>query len=155
MRDLPLVRISEGIAPEDLRALCEDPYIAKVGHDHRPLKPIDHPAAVYLSAWVGDSFAGAFLAIRGKVDFELHALLQRWAMPWSRELGRLCLVWAFSHPINRVTALVIDGLDTARNYCLKLGFKCEGVKRGACMQNGVAKDVHMLGMLRSEFMGAA
>lgn len=146
-----LARVTEGVTDEHLRGLCSDPYIAKVGHDHRPLARVAHPQVVYLSAWVGETFAGAFMAIRGKVDIELHAMLKKWAVPWSRELGRACLAWAFSQPINRVTALVIEGLTSARNYCLRLGFKPEGIRRGACVQGGVAKDVHMLGMLRSEF----
>jgi len=147
---LKFTYLTEGARAEDLRALYADPYIARVGHDHRPAAPIAHPQVVYLSAWVAGRFAGAFLAIRGAVDYELHALLYRWARPWSRELGKACIRWAFSHPIQRVSVQIVEGLETVRNYCLKLGFKPEGIKRQACMQNGVPKDIYMLGMLRSE-----
>jgi len=146
-----LASVSEGCDGGLLASLYADPYIARVGHDHRPAAPIDHPQVTYLSAWVAGSFAGAFLVIRGAVDFELHALLKREFLPWSRALGRKCLEWAFAHPINRATVLVIDGLNSARNYCLKLGFKKEGIRRKCCVQGGISKDVHILGMLREEF----
>lgn len=148
------LRVTDGVDLERLRELCADPYIAKVGHDHLPLAPISSPRVQYLSAWVGERFAGAFMAFRASaIDWELHALLQRWALPWSRELGRLCLAWAFSHPIDRVTAFVIEG--RARNYCLRLGFRAEGVRRRACVQKGVPRDVQIMGMLRSEFAWAS
>ena len=146
-----MIRLSEGVNQEQLMALYADPYIAKVGHDHRIAAPIVHPQVCYCSAWVDNRFAGAFMAIRGAIDWELHALLYRWALPWSRDLGRAFLRWAFSHPINRVTAQIIEGLEMARTYCLRLGFKQEGVKRQACLQNGVFRDVYLLGMLRSEY----
>ena len=136
-----------------LQALYADPYISRIGHDDRAAAPITHPQVVYLSAWVGERFAGAFMAVCGRRDFELHALLRRDALPWSRQLGRACLAWAFSKPIDRVTAWVIGSLREAMNYCRKLGFTLEGVRRNACKQNGKPYDVFMLGLLRAEWEG--
>jgi hypothetical protein len=144
--------VTLGISQQHLLEVYQDPYIARVGHDHRPAAPIDHPNATYLSAWVGDSFAGAFLVIKqGAVELELHALLKKSALKQSRELGLACLAWAFAQPILRVTAYIIQGLEAAKNYCLKLGFKLEGCRRNACVQNGVIKDVYVLGMTRQEW----
>jgi RimJ/RimL family protein N-acetyltransferase len=92
------------------------------------------------------------MAIRfSPLEIELHALLKRSVLKHSRELGMACLGWAFSQPIQRVTAYIIEGLELARNYCLKLGFKEEGRRRAACVQGGVLKDVYVLGMTRLDW----
>jgi hypothetical protein len=139
-----------------LAALYRDPYIARVGHDHRPAAPIIHPHARYLGAYIAGKLAGAFLVIEsGFIELDLHALLMRHALPYSRALGRMCLDHAFSNPvIERVTAYVIEGLTAARNYCLKLGFKTEGMRRNACRQDGRLLGVHILGMTRNEWENA-
>lgn len=136
-----------------LNNLFSDPYIARIGHDHRPLKPIDHPHVKYLSARLNGEQVGAFMVIEsGFVELDLHAMLSKRALPHSREFGRLCLMWAFSHKhIHRVTAYVIDGLASAKNYCIKLGFKNEGMRRDACMKNGELVSVHVLGMTRQDW----
>lgn len=144
--------VTEGITTEHLYEVYSDSYIARVGHDHRSAAPIFHPNVTYLSAWVGDKFAGAFMSIKqSAVEFELHALLKRASIKHSRELGRAFLAWAFSHPILRVTAYIIEGLESAKNYCLKLGFKEEGCRRCACVQDGIVKNVYILGMTREEW----
>ena len=144
--------VTVGITEQHLMEVYSDPYITKVGHDHRPAAPIQHPNVTYLSAWVGGSFVGAFIAIKqSSVELELHALLKKSALKQSRTLGFACLTWAFAQPILRVTAYIIEGLETAKNYCIKLGFKVEGCRRCACMQGGIVKDVYVLGMTRQEW----
>jgi hypothetical protein len=144
--------VTVGITEQHLVEVYSDPYITKVGHDHRPAVPIQHPNVTYLSAWVDGKFSGAFIAIKqSAVELELHALLKKSALKQSRDLGLACLAWAFSQPILRVTAYIIEGLDMAKNFCIKLGFKVEGCRRCACVQNGVIKDVYMLGMTRQEW----
>jgi hypothetical protein len=144
--------VTVGITQQHLMEVYSDPYITKVGHDHRPAAPIEHPNAMYLSAWVGNSFAGAFLVIRqSAVELELHALLKKPFLKYSRNLGVACLTWAFAQPILRVTAYIIEGLEAAKNYCIKLGFKEEGRMRCACVQGGIVKDIYMLGMTRQDW----
>jgi len=147
-----MLAVSEGITQEHLQEVYSDPYIARVGHDHRPFAPVHHPLATYLTATVNGVFAGAFLAIRTtSLDMDLHALLKKDYVRHSRELARLFLKWAFAQNVERVSAPVIEGLDAAKNYCLKLGFQYEGFKRYAVMQNGQMKGVHLLGMTRQEW----
>jgi hypothetical protein len=144
--------VTEGITKDHLIEVYSDSYITKIGHDHRPAAHIDHPAVTYLSAWIGNSFAGAFMAIRfSAIEIELHALLKKSSLKHSRALGMACLEWAFTQPIQRVTAYIIEGLESAKNYCLKLGFKEEGCRRAACMQGGIVKDVYVLGMTRLDW----
>ena len=136
-----------------LAPLFLDPYIARVGHDDRPAALIAHPAVRYLGARVDGELVGAFMIVEsGFVEVDVHALLSRQALPHSRELGRLCLAHAFTNPdIERVTAYVIYGLNAARNYCLKLGFQYEGMRRCACRKDGQLLDIHILGMTRNDW----
>lgn len=134
-------------------AICADPYVARAGHDHRPTAPISHPSVSYLGAYAYGELVGAFLVIKsGFIEWDLHSLLTRKALPWCRDLGRLCLSWCFGHKaIERVTAYVIEGLETAKNYCLRLGFVIEGFRRNAAKVNGEFRGVHVLGMTRAEW----
>lgn len=136
-----------------MEGLLEDPYIQRVGHDDRPAKYIDDDLVSYLGAYLDDEFLGAFCIIEsGFYELDLHAMLKKSSLKHSRMLGFLCLAYAFSFiKIHRVSANIIEGLESAKNYCLKLGFKEEGFKRDACMVNGSLKGVHMLGMVRSDF----
>lgn len=150
MAALELERVKE---IESLTELFKDPYIAKIGHDHRALAPIEHPHVKYLSAKLNGQQVGAFMVVEsGFVEIDIHAMLSKQALEHSRDFGRLCLIWAFAQKhINRVTAYIIEGLDSAKNYCLKLGFKNEGMRRGACLKNGRLVGVHVLGMTRSDW----
>jgi len=145
------------VQPITDRAILEDfyrdPYIAKVGHDDRPAAFIDHPAVKYLGAYKDDQLLGAFLVIEsGFVEKDVHALLTRAALPYSRTLGTLCIAQMFTDKHTaRVSAYVIDGLTAARNYCLKLGFKSEGYRRNACRKDGKLIGVHVLGMTRQDW----
>lgn len=141
-------------APE-LAAIYSDPYVARVGYDDRPAQPIAHEAVSYHLAHIDGETVGAFMAIRsGYLEWDVHALLTRHALPYCRELGRLFLDWCFSHPIARVTAPVIEGLESARNYCLRLGFHVEGFRRDVLRQGGVLRGVWVLGMTRTDWEAA-
>lgn len=146
------LRITEGIAPEHLAEVYSDAYIARIGHDQRPFSPVIHPMATYVSAWIDGAFAGAFLAIRAtSVEIDMHALLFRRSLRCSRELGRMFIEWCFERPIFRVTAQVIEGLDSALNYCLRVGLKREGFKSAVCTQGGALRGVHILGITRADW----
>lgn len=150
---MPLLELQPFPDLSALAPLFLDPYIARVGHDDRPAALIEHPHVHYLGARADGELVGAFMIIEsGFVEVDVHALLTRRALPHSRALGRLCLDQAFANPvIERVTAYVIEGLAAARNYCLKLGFQTEGLRRNACRQNGRLLGLHVLGITRNEW----
>lgn len=150
---MPLLEVRPMLDLERLAALCLDPYVSRVGHDDRPVAPIDHPSVKYYGAYVDGELAGAFMLIEsGYIEVDVHALLLRSAVLYSRELGTLFLDIVFREPtLERVTAYIIDGLNAARNYCFKLGFKYEGTRRRACKQNGKILDVNILGMTRNDW----
>lgn len=144
--------VSEFITPAQIAAVYSDPYVSRIGHDHRPAEPIYHPLAQYLAATVDGRFVGAFLTIRKTaLDMEWHCLLHRAALPWSRVLGRCFLQWAFDQGVLRVSAPIIEGLESARNYGFRLGLQQEGVMRDACMQNGILKSVYLLAITRQDW----
>jgi hypothetical protein len=150
---LSVCAVHEGITEKHLNEIYSDAYITKIGHDHRPAAPIVHPLVTYLTATVDGRFMGAFLAIqKNSCDLEMHALLKRDAVWYSRDLGRAALRWGFSHhPVLRISAPVIEGLDSARNYCLRLGMTLEGFMRDVCTQNGVVKGAYLLAMTRRDW----
>lgn len=144
--------ISESITAGQISAVYADPYISgRVWHDHRPAGPIDHPLAQYLAATVDDEFVGAFLAIKKTaIEIEWHSLLHKRALPWSRDLGKLFLRWAFDQGAERVSAPIIEGIESAMNYGLRLGMTHEGTMRCACLQGGILKSVYLLAMTRQD-----
>lgn len=150
----PRLFLVYGATQTDLQRLYADPYIQRVGWDEVPAQPINHPAVQYLSALVYGNFAGAFMAVRfSDREIEMHSLIRKEYIKDSRELGGMALDWAFAQDgVQRVTAYIISDLVSAMNYCLKLGFKFEGIRREACVKNGVPLDVHIFGILKNEWV---
>lgn len=145
--------LTAGITQENLNDIYSDPYILKVGHDSRSPSPVVHPLATYLTVTVSGVFAGAYLLIRHTaIEFEIHSLLKHKFIRYSRQLVQIAFAWAFSHQgVERVTAHVSSDMQTVKNYCLKVGFKLEGIRRNACMKSGKLYDVYMFGILRSDW----
>lgn len=145
--------LREGITPEHLQEVYSDPFIARAAHDSRPFQPVNHPLASYLTATVGGNFAGAFLAIRASnFEIDVHALLKQEFAQESRALGLEFLKWAFSiKDVQRVSANICQGLESVRNYCLKLGFKQEGFKRQAVSRHGEIGGIYMMGITKQDW----
>jgi len=86
------------------------------------------------------------------LEIEWHSLLKKSAIQQSRLLGRDFLKWAFeTRPILRVTAYVIEGLESAMNFGIKIGMRREGFRRDVCVQDGTVKGVHILGITRKDW----
>jgi RimJ/RimL family protein N-acetyltransferase len=149
------VKLSVDLAddPALINAVLRDPWIAaRVRHDGREPGYIDDPNLAYYAARVDGRIAGVFMAIaHSRWEVEVHAALARWATPYGRKLGLMFLDELWSAPdLMRITAPVLATLPSAVNYCHRLGFEREGVKRSACRIDGAAVDVVYLGLLRSE-----
>jgi RimJ/RimL family protein N-acetyltransferase len=148
-----MIALTDGISDQHLTELYQDRYIQRVGYDDRPASPVSHPLASYVSAFIDDVFAGAFLIIRfTRREVEIHSLLLKQAMLYSRVLGRMIIDYVFKNKdVMRITANVLEGLESARNYCLKLGFQLEGIKRSVCLIKGKPIDLYILGLLRQDW----
>ena len=147
------ITLTEGITDDHLAQVYADPYIVnRISSDGRRAAPVIHPLVTYLSAFVDGEFVGAFLAVRyTPYEFELHSLLHKSGIAQSRELAQEFLRWAFDKGVLRVTAPIIEGLETAKNFCIKLGFTYEGFRRDSLIKDGLIVGVHMLGMTRTDW----
>ena len=137
---------------ERLTCLFQDPYIQRVGYDDRPAQAIDHPAVHYFAVLVDGRFVGAYALVEsGFHDWDVHSYLTKECLPISRVIGRDFIRYAFDClPIARLTALILGNLQSAVNYCLKVGFSYEGFKRDALMKDGRLIGLHILGITRKE-----
>lgn len=134
-----------------ISAILCDPWVrAKLAQDGREPSYIDHPLVSYHGAYVGGELAGVFIAVQfTQWEVEVHAALLRSAIPHGRDLGRMFLASVFADPaVLRVTAYVLGTLPSAANYCRRLGFADEGMRRSACMVGGVPTDILVLGLIR-------
>lgn len=148
-----MLALTDGITEQNLTELYQDGYIQRVSYDDRPASPVSHPLASYVSAFINDMFVGAFLIIRfTRREVEIHALLLKQALIHSREFGKMIIDSVFANKdVMRITANVLQGLESAKNYCLKLGFKLEGIKRSVCLIKGKPTDLYILGLLRQDW----
>lgn len=152
-----MIALTEGITEANLADLYADPLIARIGDDDQPAAPVSHPLLKYLSAWVCGQFVGAYIVIEFTArEYEIHSLLMRKATRHSRELGRLVLAWAFGHEsVMRVTGYIREGIDSAVNHCLKMGFVYEGFRRNALLVDSKPHGIHILGMTRDDWRALA
>lgn len=73
---------------------------------------------------------------------------------YGEEALRLILEYCFMNlHMERVTLDYFEGNNIAATLYAKLGFKHEGLARNACKKNGKYYDLHLLGLLRSEYYG--
>jgi hypothetical protein len=148
-----MLALTQGITDAQLTEIYQDRYIQRVGYDDRPASPVVHPLASYVSAFADNVFSGAFLLIEySEREIEIHGLLLKKAIKHSRELLSMMIDIIFANRnVLRITANVIQGIETARNFCLKMGFKLEGIKRSVCLVKGKPTDLYVLGLLRQDW----
>lgn len=87
-----------------------------------------------------------------KMELEAHMLLLPKAIKYSRELTTLMAKILFKK-VDRISTVIIDGMNTAKNHVEKVGFMLEGIKRECFMVGGIKKDAYIYGLLKSEFKG--
>ena len=148
-----MVSLEEGISVKNLTALYADPFVSRIQDDGMEFAPVSHPLVTYLSAFAGNEFVGAYIIVRfSDFEYEAHSLLMKNATHHSRKLGELLIEWVFSHnKVMRLTGYIREGIQTAVNQCLKMGFKYEGFRRDALLVNGELKGIHILGLTRREW----
>lgn len=135
-----------------LRELYDDEYIRRAAHDDRKFEPIINNQFVeYYSVYINDIFIGAFVVIKqSSVEFEIHSLLYKWAVQYSRDAGRAIIEKLFNEneSLHRLTTYIIQGLESTVNYCKKLGFEIEGIRKQSCKVNGELRNIYMMGYIK-------
>lgn len=146
------VSILPGITPDHLAQVYAHPQMQRAGHDFRASAPVTSGAALYLSAFVRDEFAGAALLVKTCAhEIEVHSLLFPEFVRWSREIWRRVIRWAFDDSeIQRLTAQIAEDLPTVRNLARKCGFRDEGFKRRAICRGGIWMGLYLLGVTTEE-----
>lgn len=137
-----------------IERIFADPWIARklegagLGTDF-----IDHPLISYYGAYVDQRLVGVFTHAQiTAIEVEVHAALLEEATRHGRTLGALFLDKVFADPkVMRATGNIIGSLTSAVNYCHKLGFKIEGKRRDAVIQDGMLLPIIILGLLREEW----
>lgn len=149
-----MIHVEPGITPAELRSVYNDARVcAALSRDGTAPQPVSHPLVAYYSAFVDGRFAGAFMAVRQTAaDIEVHSLLLRHAVRYSRQLGAAFMAALFANPeVQRLTAWICADLPSVGNFCRRMGFTLEGTRRGACVRNQQSVDVLMFGLLKSEW----
>lgn len=106
-----------------------------------------HPDIHYLLCKVDGHEAGFFIAAAScSIDWEMHACLMKWAIPHGRALAKMAIDWVWDRGPIRITVPVVN--QSTVNFCKRLGFEIEGVRRRGAMRDGVLHDVTFLGLLK-------
>jgi len=138
--------------PAQIHAILTQPAVAaRIRHDDRTPGYIAHPALTYRGAYMDGLLCGLFMSIQHSPwEVEVHAALLPHVIRHARDLGALFLasLWRDQPDLQRITAPVLSTLPSAANYCRRLGFEDEGVRRNAVRVNGALVDVVYLGLLR-------
>ena len=146
--------LSKGITKENLDLIYSDRYIidAISFGDSMPI-PIVHDLVDYLSVFSDGEFIGAIILIHfSDYETEVHSLLLKSARIHSREICHMLQDYCFTElPILRVTAYVMEKLNSAKNNLLKCGFTYEGFRRCAYIKNGMPEGMHILGVTVDEW----
>ena len=107
----------------------------------------EHPAIHYLLCSIDGKKAGFFIAVESsEIDWEMHACLMKWATPHSRTLAQMAIDWVWERGPIRITVPVVS--RSTVNFCKRLGFEIEGVRRNGAMIDGMLRDVTFLGLLK-------
>lgn len=158
LKSIPKIEFVEcNSSNQDLERIYRDQKIQKaIDHDHKSNKGvIDHPLATYWLVKVDDIIVGAYLFVWvSALEFEIHSLLLDSALKHSRTICSTVIGILFnSNPtLQRITAPIISNLQTVVNYCTKIGFTIEGIRRDAVSQNNVLRSIVIMGITRSDFI---
>lgn len=125
----------------------------RIHQDGLSLRYIEDPSIRYLKASIDGEDCGFFLTRVGMPDFEAHVCLLPRATLQSRQLGHLFIAWCFSHGAHRLTAPVSSMNRSVVNYCKRLGFEIEGIKKEAINSNGVFYDEFIMGLTKDSYYG--
>jgi len=142
-----------GISQQHLDEIYQDPYITSPFHDNMQHQPVFVPNSFYLSAWVNDEFAGAFLMFKySEAEMEVHSLLKRSFVKKTRTLGKELIKWVFDFEhVLRLSTYIPSDMPSVMNYVEKIGFIPEGIKREVSTKNGSFINNHIYGITRTDY----
>jgi hypothetical protein len=148
----PKIEIIKNSTEDELKDVYSDKYIISSFCDYDIKEPIIDKSIVYYSAYVNNDFVGCFVEVmKSPFDSELHSLLKKKALRYSRKLALSFINMIFqSRNVFRVSTTVIHSLKTVINFCIKIGFVIDGLKQNANIKNGQIQNVLQFRILRGE-----
>lgn len=148
------VFISDNITPSLIEETYSNKYIiSRIEYDSCTPSYIDHHLAKYYSAWNKEEFLGLILCVRyNKFEIEMHSLLKKESIPYSREIGKLIIKEMFSDKdVLRITAPVQCNLKSTMNFLEKIGFVKEGIKKDAIIKKEIITDIYIYGITKTKW----
>jgi len=148
------VYISDNVTSEMIEETYSDKYILScIEYDYGTPSYINHPLAKYYSAWYKEEFLGLILCVRyNKYEIEMHSLLKKESIQYSREIGKLIIEEMFSDKdVLRITAPVQGNLKSTMNFLEKIGFVKEGIKKDAIIKKEIVTDMHIYGITKTQW----
>lgn len=127
-----------------LNLIYKDNYINSAFGDLHIKKPIlNNKKVIYYACFVNNVFVGCFLEIKKNIiDSEVHSLLMKSGLKYSRCLAKKFLKIIFDQSkVYRISTRVLIIHKKVINFCLKIGFKFEGLQHNADIKNNTFCDV--------------
>lgn len=146
------LKVSDNSSQTERNQLYQNDYVLSAFGELHTKEPIENEFFKYHSCYVNGNFVGCFLEIiRSPIESEVHSLLFKSAIKYSRELAKIFIRNLFnSKPIFRVSTQVMQIHGSVINFCLKIGFIFEGIKQCADMKDGELQNMVMFRILRGE-----
>lgn len=146
------LKVSNNSSQKERAQLYQNDYVLSAFGELHTKEPIENEFFKYHSCYVDGIFVGCFLEIiRSPIESEVHSLLFKSAIKYSRELARIFIKNVFnSRPIFRISTQVMQIHGSVINFCLKIGFIFEGIKQCSDMKDGKLQSMVMFRILRGE-----
>lgn len=146
------LKVSNNSSQTERAQLYQNVYVLSAFGELHTKEPIENEFFKYHSCYVDGIFVGCFLEIiRSPIESEVHSLLFKSAIKYSRELARIFIKNVFnSRPIFRISTQVMQIHGSVINFCLKIGFIFEGIKQCADMKDGKLQNMVMFRILKGE-----
>lgn len=140
--------IEETYDAELINSFCRDEFIYNgIKRDGVEIGFRAHPDIHYLLCRVDGEPVGFFIAAAcSDIDWEMHACLTKSTTIHSRKLAQMAIDWVWAHGPIRITVPVVN--RSTVNFCKRLGFEIEGIRRSGASIDGVLHDVTFLGLLK-------
>jgi hypothetical protein len=147
-----ILSVVDNSSDEELKQVYQNDYVLSVFGELHTREPIKSDIVKYHSCYVDGDFVGCFLEImRSPIESEVHSLLFKSAVKHCRALALIFIRQLFaSKPIARVFTQVMSIHRSVINFCIKIGFKIEGLKQNADLKDGVLQNMIMFRILRGE-----
>lgn len=142
---------------ETLEMIKADPFVQSRIGDSPLHEDIEFQGTFYLVGIVDDQAIGyCKCLLKAGVEVEVHPAVRGEFKKYSVEFFNDCMEWIFeAFPMTmRISTQVLDKFPMVKRFVEKrLGFTYEGTMRSAAIRDSGYHDLHVLSILRNEYVG--